>query len=367
MERLRNLRGPGLTSTTAYCPADFDVAIEGKQTLFDEQQRHWKKAFVDAQNEEQSRIDNGYGSSLGHAGQRPVIPSTNFSFEVVKELGQGGYGRVCEVKQLPNGDHFARKFVIAPNANQDNGKRQEIRQRVMNEVATSKNLQHHHIASVLLWTEETTGFSLIMPTVADYDLRAYLDSCINDGFPKDRISLMDPWFGCLTTALRFAHANRVKHADLKPSNILIKDNRVYLADFGCATNFEGSQLSTSPEQRVTGTPVYRPPESGTPGRAGDIFALGCVFSEMLTVRQGRTLAEYQAARKVNELDNPYAYRKNLTAVQHWLAELPDTKKGTPNVLLGMVLIMLKKDPDDREDAKDLKARLNETLFCGSCV
>lgn len=246
MERLRNLRGPGLTSTTAYCPADFDVAIEGKQTLFDEQQRHWKKAFVDAQNEEQSRIDNGYGSSLGHAGQRPVIPSTNFSFEVVKELGQGGYGRVCEVKQLPNGDHFARKFVIAPNANQDNGKRQEIRQRVMNEVATSKNLQHHHIASVLLWTEETTGFSLIMPTVADYDLRAYLDSCINDGFPKDRISLMDPWFGCLTTALRFAHANRVKHADLKPSNILIKDNRVYLADFGCATNFEGSQLSTSP-------------------------------------------------------------------------------------------------------------------------
>jgi hypothetical protein len=33
----------------------------------------------------------------------------------------------------------------------------------------------------------------------------------------------------------------------------------------------------------------------------------------------------------------------------------------------MVLIMLKDDPDEREDAKELKARLNETLFCGSCV
>lgn len=312
-------------------------------------------------------MDNGYGSSLGHPGQRTVIPSTNFSFEFIRELGQGGYGRVCEVKQLPNGDLFARKFVRAPSANQDNGNRQEIRQRVVNEVATSKKLQHHHIASILLWTEDLDGFSLIMPTVANCDLRAFLDSCINDNFPSDRTSLMDPWFGCLTTALRFAHANKVKHDDLKPSNILIKDNRVYLADFGCATNFEGSQHSSTSEQRITGTPVYRPPDSGTPGRAGDVFALGCVFSEMLTVRQGRTLADYQAARKVEEPDNPYAYRKNLAEVQKWLVALPDTKKGTPNVLLGMVLIMLKEDPNERESAKELKARLNETLFCGSCV
>jgi len=312
-------------------------------------------------------LQKGYNSTLAHPGQRAVVPATNFSFEIIRELGQGGYGRVYEVKQLPNGDLFARKFVRAPNANQDNGHRQETRQRVVNEVATSKKLQHHHIASILLWTEDLEGFSLIMPTVADCDLRVFLESCINDSFPKDRISLMDPWFGCLTTALRFAHANRVKHDDLKPSNILIKDNRVYLADFGCATNFEGSQISSSPEQRITGTPVYRPPDTGKPGRAGDVFALGCVFSEMLTVRQGCTLAAYQAARKVNDADNPYAYRKNLTAVQNWLTELPDTKKGTANVLLGMVLIMLKEDPDDRETAKELKARLNETLFCGSCV
>jgi serine/threonine protein kinase len=312
-------------------------------------------------------MNNGYGSSLGHGGQRSVVPSTNFSFEIIRELGQGAYGRVCEVKQLSNEDLFAQKFVSAPNTNQDNGRRQEIRQGVMNDVATSKKLQHHHIASVLLWTEEPAGFNLIMPTVADCDLRAFLDSCIIDEFPKDRISLMDHWFGCLITALKFAHANRVKHDDLKPSNILIKDNRVYLADFGCATNFEDSQRSTSPEECVTGTPVYRPPDTGTPGRAGDVFALGCVFSEMLTVRQGRTLADYQAARKVDEVENPYAYRKNLPAVQSWLRSLPDTKKGLPNVLLEMILIMLKKDLDERESAKDLKARLNETLFCGSCV
>jgi hypothetical protein len=88
---------------------------------------------------------------------------------------------------------------------------------------------------------------------------------------------------------------------------------------------------------------------------------------MLTVRQGRTLDDYLAARKVDEIDNPYAYRKNHAAVHHWLKQLPDTKKGTPNVLLGIVLSMLEKDPDERESARELKARLNETLFCGMCV
>jgi serine/threonine protein kinase len=257
--------------------------------------------------------------------------------------------------------------VRAPHLNQNLRVIQQIRARVINEVATSKKLQHHHIASVLLWTEEPNGFSLIMPTVAQCDLRTFLEGCINDKFPEERTKLLDHWFGCLITALKFAHAKKIKHDDLKPSNILIKEDRVYLADFGCARDFEGSQHSSTPEDVITGTPVYRPPGSGTPGRAGDVFALGCVFSEMLTVRQGRSLAEYQAARKVDDKDNRYAYRENLEAVRKWLEGLPRAKTGIPNILLEIILIMLKEDLDERESAKDLRLRLNDTLFCGSCL
>jgi hypothetical protein len=86
-----------------------------------------------------------------------------------------------------------------------------------------------------------------------------------------------------------------------------------------------------------------------------------------TVRQGRSLAEYQAARKVDDKDNPYAYCENLEAVRKWLEGLPRAKTGIPTILLEIILIMLKENLDERESAKDLRLRLNDTLFCGSCL
>jgi serine/threonine protein kinase len=346
---------------------EFNAVIDGKQALFESQQQHWMEAFAEAQDTEQNRMTDSYGSSSGNDGPRVFIQPTKLQYQIIRELGQGAFGRVCEIRQIPKGDSFAQKFLPAPRSDSGSRIRRQIRDRVINEVAMSKKLQHHHIASVILWTEEPNGFNLIMPIVGDCDLRTFLEVCINDDFPERQTKLLDHWFGCLITALKFAHQNSIKHNDLKPSNILIKDTRVYLADFGCARDLEGSQLSTSPEELITGTPVYWPPGLGTEGRAGDVFALGCVFSEMLTVRQGRSLADYQAARKVDEPDNPWAYRKSLVAVRRWLKNLPGTNRGIPKVLLEMILIMLKVDLNERKDATELRMLLDETLFCDSCL
>jgi len=88
---------------------------------------------------------------------------------------------------------------------------------------------------------------------------------------------------------------------------------------------------------------------------------------MLTVRQGRSLADFQAWRKVSDRDNPYAYNKNLSAVQKWLRELYDTRQGLTNLLIDVIIRMLETDLSERLDAKALRARLPEPLFCGSCL
>jgi serine/threonine protein kinase len=79
---------------------------------------------------------------------------------------------------------------------------------------------------------------------------------------------------------------RIKHKDLKPANILVKDGHVLIADFGISKDLideetTASQTSNGPK----GTPMYMAPEvflEGRRGRAVDIFSLGCIFLEIST-------------------------------------------------------------------------------------
>ncbi|KAK4891261.1 hypothetical protein LTR27_010063 [Elasticomyces elasticus] len=364
--------------------SQFEKSLEGKKDRFLACQHDWERAFAATRKVEQDRLHEGAGTSFGTNSEPMVFsPHTETQFDYYGDLGQGTFGRVCAVKQRSTGKLFAQKFIPAPK---DGKARSTIKDQVLNEVAIMQKLQHHHITSMLFYTEVEAGFNLIMLPVADCNLQEFLERhCIEVGFPRDQIRRLDNWFGCLSTALAFAHANSVKYEDLKPVNILIKENRAYLADFGCARDFENSLSSKSPEQQLTGTPVYWPPENeSTRGRLSDVFALGCVYSEMLTVRQGKTLVEYQAGRKMGEgCSNPYAFSKNLGAVQGWLRSLPSVRvdmleaddgslvreKDVFKLLLEVILIMLNEDPHEREEARSLKRRFraeDELLLCGSC-
>lgn len=351
----------------------FKRDIDGKDVFFKEQQAIWEEAFEQARKEEQDRIALGRGTINGAVGDPPRSrQNSEARFDFVKELGSGRFGQVCLVQEHHTGVFFARKFISAPLATTDSGKRKRFKAMVLNEAKIMKKLQHHHIASMLLYIVDDDGFSLIMPTVGDCNLHNFLqESCIKANFPRKEIKLLDHWFGCLASALAFAHTNKVKHEDLKPSNILIKEDRVYLADFGCATDFEQEPSSISGDDWKGGTPVYWPPEPlKERGRAADVFALGCVFSEMLTVRQGRTLDGYMLQRQVEDHENPYRFSKNLPAVQSWLIALPNVDNDVPSLLLEAILTMLHEKADERKDAKALKRLFRgegESLFCESCA
>jgi serine/threonine protein kinase len=72
-------------------------------------------------------------------------------------------------------------------------------------------------------------FALLMSPVADCDLSAYY-ALARDS--RDKLSLLRSFFGCLANALRYIHGVRIRHRDIKPQNILVKGDRVFLTDFG---------------------------------------------------------------------------------------------------------------------------------------
>ncbi|KAH0700487.1 hypothetical protein KY285_014729 [Solanum tuberosum] len=89
----------------------------------------------------------------------------------------------------------------------------------------------------------------------------------------------------LLKGLHYIHKSRYVHCDIKPQNILIgEDGQVKIADFGLAKSAE-SVKDDKLRSELRGTPLYMSPEMVTGGEQGtpaDIWALGCVISEMAT-------------------------------------------------------------------------------------
>ncbi|PWA57727.1 mitogen-activated protein kinase kinase kinase 17 [Artemisia annua] len=78
--------------------------------------------------------------------------------------------------------------------------------------------------------------------------------------------------------LEYIHSCGVVHCDIKGANLLVSENNVKIADFGCAK-------WVSESVPFSGTPMFMAPEVARgeeQGFAADIWALGCVLIELAT-------------------------------------------------------------------------------------
>jgi serine/threonine protein kinase len=242
----------------------------------------------------------------------------------------GSFGNVDEVRftgiNRRFGNTYARKIIAF--------ERDNFTDQIMTEIRILKKLCQKHIVSTVLTYElaskptENLTFGILMPTVADCNLKTYLR--VNEfeirRTPPDVGQNLQTWLGCLAVGLAFIHSQKVRHMDIKPANILIKGNSVLYSDFGISKVFKDQEGTTTDGTHVAGTRLYCAPEA-VPGSqsAGmernsktDVFSLGCVYMEMLTVLFGKTVDQFAEFRgpKGNQ-----AYRTHLNESLQWLDSL----------------------------------------------
>ncbi|KAJ9645678.1 hypothetical protein H2199_002717 [Coniosporium tulheliwenetii] len=174
-------------------------------------------------------------------------------------------------------------------------------------------------------------FALLLSPIADGDLWSWLkkQNSKAQALPDDEITQLKTFFGCLATAVLYLHSNGALHGDLKSKNVLHKAGKVLLCDFGVSRDYLASDEST---HFTNITPRYSAPEVVAPEAEGrrerknpsDIFSLGCVFLEILTVIRGSTLdAMNKHLKEETKEEDQYSLplHRVLPKVASWLNEL----------------------------------------------
>jgi serine/threonine protein kinase/tetratricopeptide (TPR) repeat protein len=289
-------------------------------------------------------------------------------FERKAVLGSGGFGEVDKVHSLISFKEYARKRVLR-SAVFGNPQTEDMKQFIA-EIEILKRLRHRHIVKFIGSYTDFKYIGLIMSPVAEMDLATYLLRADTSKYGELRT-----FFGCLAKALEFLHQQNIRHKDIKPGNILVHCGNVLFADFGLSFDFTATRSTTV--GTVNGmTYRYCAPEvasSKDRNRSSDVWSLGVVFFEMITVLKGKSNKDIDGFFKVHGSRKSYV-RTNPEAFTKLVEEFQGTENLHDNVALAWIQQMLEREPQCRPKAAELVTMITasdkesggSTIFCGIC-
>jgi serine/threonine protein kinase len=284
-------------------------------------------------------------------------------YELIRNLGNGGFGVVEEVRDVLSNRHFAKKKMRL-----DIGSLEEAQNMFKQEVEVIRELQSHpHVINVHATYICGRELNIVLKPVADGGDLARVLSDFRDGNEDEQKPIrviLRRAYGCLAKCLEFIHSDKhinstakeiIRHKDIKPKNILVHEGYVLLTDFGISKRCIDGITTTN--DNGPHSPVYSAPEviEDTRNRKADVFSLGCVFLEIF-------LALRSDHRPAASRTNTYAARVN--DIQHYL------KAHGSSGIAGVIHDMLHADPKERPSASDVVARLStadEENACKKCA
>ena len=231
--------------------------------------------------------------------------ATSGEYEIVRELGRGGFATVYLGRDLALERDVAIKVLTALDEDADSSGEIE---RFRREARTAGRLSHPNIIPIHAVRSNGGLQYFVMKFVRGRPL---------DGVLKDTgalpLALVQTILKQVGSALAHAHRHGVVHRDVKPANIMLdEDGWAVVADFGIAQVARAEKLTAT--GMIIGTAAYMSPEQWAGQDVtglSDEYSLGVVGYELLTGRtpfDGTTVPALLWSH-LNELPAPITNRR----------------------------------------------------------
>ncbi|XP_071130131.1 cyclin-dependent kinase-like 4 isoform X20 [Mytilus edulis] len=278
-------------------------------------------------------------------------------YENLGLVGEGSYGMVLKCRHKETGQLVAiKKFLESEDDKM-------VKKIALREVRMLKQLRHDHLVNLIEVFRRKKRLYLVFEFV-DHTVLDELEKCPN-GLDENTVRRI---LWQVLKGVEFCHVHNIIHRDVKPENILVsKSGVVKLCDFGFARTL--AQPGESYTDYVA-TRWYRAPEllvgDTKYGKAVDIWAIGCLLSEMLT---GEPL--FPGDSDIDQLYHIVKCFGNLTARHKEVflrnplfvgMRIPEVKETVPlekkfnrisSNSLDLMKQSLRLDPDDRPTCTQL--------------
>ncbi|XP_004924422.1 cyclin-dependent kinase-like 4 [Bombyx mori] len=194
-------------------------------------------------------------------------------YEQLSVVGEGSYGVVLKCRRRDTGQLVAIKKFLET---EDDA---AVRKMALREIRMLKKLRHDHLVNMIEVFRRKRRFYLVFE---------YLDHTLLDELEASQGGLGEDTakkhLYQLLKGIDYCHQNSIIHRDVKPENVLVSNaGIVKLCDLGFARTLAAPG---EPYTEYVATRWYRAPEllvaEHRYGPEVDVWALGCLFAEMLT-------------------------------------------------------------------------------------
>lgn len=295
--------------------------------------------------------------SAGPYDSRVTVPDTDpllgslldGRYRVEAQIARGGMASVYRAVDTRLERTVALK-VMRPHLASD----EAFVARFRREARAAAQLSHPNVVAVFDQGEDDGQVFLAMEYVPGRTLREVLEQ---EGplTPRAALDIMEP----VLEALASAHRAGLMHRDVKPENVILRDDgQVKVADFGLARAVTG-ETATSATTEVLGTLSYISPEQielSEVTTRSDVYSAGLILFELLTGQKAFT---------GDSIPN--------VIYQHLHRGVPAPSgivHGTPAALDSLVAMASAKDPQDRPadageflaELRHVRSRLSPTIL-----